>query len=60
VNMAAKSSGAIVVIWAIPLAGIFITALMAHFEIKPLALPSFSFSLPWRSAKQAPAAGGAR
>jgi lipopolysaccharide export system permease protein len=60
VNMAAKSTGAIVVIWAIPIVGILITALMAHFEIKPVSLPSFSFRLPWRGARPAPAAGGAR
>ncbi len=60
VNMAAKSTGAIVVIWAIPIVGILITALMAHFEIKPVSLPSFSFRLPWRGTRPAPAAGGAR
>jgi lipopolysaccharide export system permease protein len=61
VNMGAKSPGAIAVIWGIPLLGLAITALMAHFEIKPAALPSFSFRLPWRGgAKQAAAAGGAQ
>ncbi len=60
VNMASKNTAAIVVIWAIPLAGIAITALMAHYEIKPVALPSFSFSWPWRTASRAPAGGGAR
>ena len=51
-NMAANSHLGVVLIWAIPLTGIVVTTVMAHFEIKPLALPSFSFSLPWRRASQ--------
>src|SRR5262249_36830353 len=54
-NMAAKTHWAIIVIWAIPLAGVLVTMIMAHFEIKPAAMPSFSLSGLWpaRAAKPA-------
>jgi lipopolysaccharide export system permease protein len=52
-NMAAKTESAVIMIWAIPLAGVAITMIMAHFEIKPAALPSFSFSGWWPSARKA-------
>ena len=48
-NMAAQNPAGVVLIWAIPLTGIVATAIMAHYEIKPVALPSISFRLPWRS-----------
>jgi lipopolysaccharide export system permease protein len=54
-NMASRSDLGVYLIWGIPLVGIALTTVMAHFEIKPVALPSFSFSLPWRTARQASA-----
>lgn len=55
VNMTAKTPEAAVLIWAIPVGGIVVTTLMAHFEIRPATLPSFTFSWPWRVAKPATA-----
>ena len=52
-NMAAKTPAIAVAVWAIPVGGIILTTVMAHFEIKPLVLPSFSFNWPWRIAKPA-------
>jgi lipopolysaccharide export system permease protein len=51
-NMAAKSNVGVLMIWGIPVLGIALTTVMAHFEIRGLTLPSFSFSLPWRTARQ--------
>jgi|EndMetStandDraft_7_1072992.scaffolds.fasta_scaffold01414_3 lipopolysaccharide export system permease protein len=52
-NMAAQKPSAVLLIWGIPVVGIIITALMAHYEIKPMTLPSFSLpSWPRRTAKQ--------
>lgn len=53
-NMAVQTPAALALVWGIPLAGILVTAVMAHFEIKPMSLPSFSLpSWPWRTAKAA-------
>jgi lipopolysaccharide export system permease protein len=55
-NAAAQTPSAALLVWGIPVGGIVLTALMAHFEIKPMALPSLS--LPsWlrRPARQAAA-----
>jgi lipopolysaccharide export system permease protein len=53
-NMAVQTPGAVFLIWGIPVGGIVIAAIMVHFEIKPMTLPSFSLPrLPWRAAKQA-------
>jgi lipopolysaccharide export system permease protein len=43
VNMIAKNSMAIFLVWGIPVGGIIIAALMVHYQIRPLSLPS----LPW-------------
>jgi lipopolysaccharide export system permease protein len=53
VNMTAKTPDVAILIWAIPVGGIIVTTLMAHFEIKPAALPLLTFSLPWRTARPA-------
>ncbi len=54
INLTAKTPAAAVAVWAIPIGGIMATMVMAHFEIRPLALPSFSLpSWPWRTARQA-------
>ena len=53
-NMAVQTPAALALVWGIPLVGILVTAVMAHFEIKPMSLPSFSLpSWPWRTAKAA-------
>jgi lipopolysaccharide export system permease protein len=53
-NMAVQQPSALLFIWGIPLGGIVLTALMAHYEIKPMALPSLALpSWPWRAARQA-------
>jgi lipopolysaccharide export system permease protein len=53
-NMAVQTPAAVLIIWAIPLAGIALTVAMAHYEIKPLSLPSISLpSWPRRAARQA-------
>jgi lipopolysaccharide export system permease protein len=59
INITANRPAAAVVVWAIPIGGTIIAVLMAHFEIRPLTLPSFSFSLPWRLGRQ-PATDGAK
>lgn len=46
VNMLVKSSPAVFIVWGVPVAGLVITVIMAHFQIKPLALPSFQ--MPFR------------
>jgi lipopolysaccharide export system permease protein len=53
-NMAVQTPNAVFLIWGIPLGGIVLTAIMVHYEIKPMTLPSWSLPrLPWRAAKQA-------
>jgi lipopolysaccharide export system permease protein len=53
-NMAVQNSSAVLLIWGLPLGGIVITAVMAHYEIKPMRLPSITLpSLPWRAARHA-------
>jgi hypothetical protein len=53
-NMAATKSAAVFLMWGVPLGGILVAAVMVHYQIKPLTLPSLSLpSLPWRTAKQA-------
>ena len=52
VNMIAKNPMAIFLVWGIPVGGIIITALMVHYQIRPLSLPSFSW-LRWGRAKTA-------
>jgi len=53
-NMVAKTPAAALLVWGIPVIGICVTIVMAHYEIKPLSLPSFSFNFGrWRLAKAA-------
>ncbi|WP_088342469.1 MULTISPECIES: LPS export ABC transporter permease LptF [Rhodomicrobium] len=53
VNMAAKDGNTgLMVLWGVPIAGIIITLIMIHFEIRPPSLPSFSLRL-WPRAKLA-------
>jgi lipopolysaccharide export system permease protein len=53
-NMAVQTPSAVFLIWGIPLGGIALTAIMVHYEIKPMTLPSWSLPrLPWRAARQA-------
>lgn len=53
-NMAATKSAAVFLVWGVPLGGILVAAVMVHYQIKPLTLPSLSLPrLPWRTAKQA-------
>ncbi len=52
VNMIAKNSMAIFLVWGIPVGGIIIAALMVHYQIRPLSLPSLSW-LRWGRAKTA-------
>jgi lipopolysaccharide export system permease protein len=59
INITSNKPAVAVAVWAIPIGGIIVTMLMAHFEIRPLTLPSISFSLPWRFGRQ-PATQGAR
>jgi lipopolysaccharide export system permease protein len=53
VNAAAKSNGALFLIWGVPVAGILITLVMAHYQIRPLSLPSLSLPKWGRRAKAA-------
>jgi lipopolysaccharide export system permease protein len=58
VNMAAKTPAAVLIIWGIPVIGIMVTVAMAHYEIKPMSLPSISLKSlrpprPARAAAQA-------
>jgi lipopolysaccharide export system permease protein len=39
-NMAVQTPAAVYLIWGIPVAGILLTSLMVHYEIKPMSLPS--------------------
>lgn len=52
VNMIAKNSMAIFLVWGIPVGGIIIAALMVHYQIRPLSLPSLSW-FRWGRAKTA-------
>lgn len=42
VNMLAKNGAALVVVWGVPVIGIIGATLMAHYQIRPLSLPSLS------------------
>lgn len=54
VNASVKSSGALLLVWGVPLIGILVMLIMVHYQIRPLSLPSFS--LPrWRSRAKAAA-----
>jgi lipopolysaccharide export system permease protein len=53
-NMAVQNPMAVLLIWGLPVGGVIVTAVMAHYEIKPMSLPSITLpSLPWRTARQA-------
>lgn len=53
VNMLAKNPAAVFIVWGVPIVGILATAVMAHYEIKPLALPTLQ--LPsWLRPKAKP------
>jgi lipopolysaccharide export system permease protein len=52
VNMVAKNPMAIFLVWGIPVVGIILTALMVHYQIRPLSLPSLS-RLRWGHGKTA-------
>lgn len=53
-NMVAKNPAAAIIVWGIPVAGIVVTILMAHYEVRPPTLPSLSLKFrPWRTARQA-------
>jgi lipopolysaccharide export system permease protein len=43
VNIAAKKTIGLAILWGVPVIGILVAMLMIHFEIRPLSLPSFSF-----------------
>lgn len=47
VNMLAKDSSGILLVWGLPVIGIVVTLIMAHYQIKPLSFPSISW--PFRS-----------
>lgn len=42
VNMLAKNGAAVLLVWGVPVIGIIGATLMAHYQIKPLSLPSLS------------------
>ncbi len=53
-NMAVQNPMAVLLIWGLPVGGVIVTAVMAHYEIKPMSLPSITLpSLPGRTARQA-------
>lgn len=52
-NMLAKKTGAIFVVWGVPVAGIIVTLWMVHYQIKPLSFSSLSLPLRSRNKAQA-------
>ena len=43
VNIAAKKTIGLAILWGVPVIGILVAMAMIHYEIRPLSLPSFSF-----------------
>ncbi len=56
VNIAAKKTIGLAILWGVPVIGILVAMAMIHFEIRPLSLPSFSFRF-LRRARVASEAG---
>lgn len=53
-NMVVKNPAAVLIVWGIPVVGIVVTLLMAHYGVKPPTLPSMSFNIRlWRTSQQA-------
>lgn len=52
-NMAVKKTGALFIVWGIPVLGIILTLWMAHYQIKPLSFSDFSLPL-WSRKKTKP------
>jgi lipopolysaccharide export system permease protein len=42
VNASMKSESALLVVWGVPVIGLLVMLVMAHYQIKPLSLPSLS------------------
>jgi lipopolysaccharide export system permease protein len=55
VNMATKDTSGLYIVWGVPLGGIVLALLMIHYEIRPLSLPSLSFSFRSRQKTAAQA-----